>query len=184
MDAVSFAKIAHSGQKRRTGEDFMDHVLAVRQILIEAGIRDAYILDAALLHDCLEDGDISKEYLGFRFGATIADIVDTLSKEKLWHTSYVRAKSHLHALERGWVRYPEATLIKIADRLHNLQTISGFSAKKQREYLQETRRDLLPLFRRILEESAAGKFRTPIKHLLHLLEAEVATTEEHLSSFA
>lgn len=181
MEALTLAKIVHRGQKRRSGADFTDHVVTVRQILIDAGVSDRHIHDAALLHDSLEDGNIAKEYLAFRFGSAIADIVDILSKEKIWHTSYIRAQSQLHVLELAWERYPEATMIKIADRLHNLQTLDVFPLKKRREYLQETRKDLIPLFRRILQEGAANKFHSSIGRLLTLLETEVTKAERHLS---
>ena len=168
-----FIGIVHKGQKRKTSEDFTDHLQAVRKLVSEAGIRDQYILDAALLHDTLEDGNITKEYLALRFGGKIAEIVDTLSKDDIWLTDYTKMKSNLDALELAWMRYPEATLIKIADRIHNLRTIHGFSPKKQLEYLHETTAYLLPLFQRILQQVNLGKLRHPVEHLVNTLEQDI-----------
>lgn len=180
MNAARFAEIIHKGQKRRTGDAYVSHLYAVRNHLIDAGITEPQILDAALLHDCLEDGDISKEYLSFRFGQSIADIVDALSKETAWHTNYCRMKSNLEALERAWVPYPEAIVIKIADRLHNLQTLDGFSLQKRAEYLQETTHELVPLFRKVLLTGAASKYSRPIQSLLDSLENEICNSIRRL----
>ncbi len=181
MNAVSFIEIVHQGQKRKTGDAYTSHLYAVRGLLTNAGVSEPHVLEAALLHDCLEDGDISKEYLSFRFGPAIADIVDVLSKESTWHTNYCRMKSYLGELEHAWALYPEAIVIKIADRLHNLQTLDGFPVQKRVEYLQETTQELLPLFRTLQRDKVVGQYSGPLQCLLTALENEVRVASQRLS---
>ncbi len=161
----------YKGRKRKNGEPYARHSYAVRDILAEQGVNDPTVLAAALLHDVLEDTYISREYLVLRFGRKIARIVHLLSKNPAWHTGYCRMKSNIDEMELLWRRYPETVLIKIADRLHNIRTIKGFSAAKQQEYLAETEHMLLPFFRRIAAESP--RWKPELRSLCSVLEAAV-----------
>ncbi len=180
MNIEAFLEHIYKGQKRKTGENYTSHLYATKKILEEAGVTDETILKAALLHDIIEDTQISKEYLILKFGASVVRILELLSKEDMWHTSYCRAKANLDAMEASWVNYPEAILIKMADRLHNLQTIEGFGLKKQGSYLAESKNLLLPLFKGVLVRNNLGYLRNPIIKLLDRLECEIMEIEKRL----
>lgn len=146
MSIPDFLESLYEGQKRKTGENATSHFYAVKEILETAGVTEKYILDAALLHDVLEDTPATKGHLVSKFGKTIANMVEILSKEEMWHTRYCKLKSYVYTLETCAIYYPEIILIKMADRLHNLQTIHVFSPKKKEEYLIETTDYLMPIF--------------------------------------
>ncbi len=168
MDIEHFIEFIYEGKIRKTGEKATSHFDAVRDILIEAGIADKIVLDAALLHDVLEDTRISKNYLALHFGEKVADIVDSLSKHQYWHTPYCKLKNHIDTIEASslYSYSQEVLLIKMADRLHNLQTLHGFSPAKQQEYIQETYEYLLPLFERLNHKDHFNFWRTATDHLL------------------
>jgi len=176
MNVHALINLLHQGQKRKTGEPYTSHLYAVRDILIEEGIRDKTILESALLHDTLEDSDITNEYLALWFGSKVAGIVDVVSKSPAWHTSYCRMKSNLNEMQLAWIQYPEAILIKMADRLHNLRTIQGFSQEKQQAYLRETKEHLLPLFQETLRHRSIASFSffQPMNSILAKLQHELS----------
>lgn len=146
MTAKALVEFLYSGKKRKTGDPACTHPIAVMQILKRQGVENASLLDAALLHDVLEDFDLDKQYLHYHFGKKVSDIVEILSKMKKWNTSYCRMKEALDDLAMHFFKYPEACLIKIADRQHNLMTVHGFSPEKQAEYYHETQNVLIPFF--------------------------------------
>jgi len=148
---------------RKTGDPYMSHPYAVKQILKDNGINDKNLLDAALLHDVIEDSHITSDYLKIRFGAKVSKIVDILSKKSVWTNSYCKMKSNLDQMSNEWVEHPEAILIKMADRLHNLQTIEGFKLEKQKEYIKETKDLLLPLFKSIIRQNNAVYLEIPLE---------------------
>lgn len=170
----------HQGQKRKDGSAYTTHLYAVREILETAGVTDKTLLAAALLHDILEDSALSKEYLALKFGERVADIVEFLTKNAAWNTAYCRMKSNLDEMETIWMDYPEAILIKMADRLHNLRTITGFTLAKQREYLTETTDCLMPLFVTIGNRNHRG-FKKYIQRLLPQLQQEIAQIAQRLA---
>lgn len=176
-----FLEYVFAGKKRKTGDPYVAHPYAVRDILEQVGVREQSILVAALLHDVLEDTNISKEYLALRYGRKIAEIVDILSKVTSWQTSYCRTKSNVDRIETLWVSHPEAVMIKMADRIHNLQTIEGFKLEKQKTYIAETKEDLLPLFYEVLARNHLGLLKRHIEKLLRRLNQEIETIEKRLS---
>lgn len=182
MNVDNFIEIIHKGQKRKTGDPFTSHLYAVRDILVQEGITDTTVLNAALLHDALEDTDVTREYLAFRFGNKVADIVFLISKTEDWNTAYCKVKSHLDLMEESWMKYPEAIVVKMADRLHNLRTIHGFNPEKQKEYIAETKECLIPLFERVLDHNKIGYFRKYITSLMKKLKTEVDLIEGRMSS--
>ncbi|QDT91467.1 HD domain-containing protein [Gimesia algae] len=182
METIPFLELLHRGQRRQTGNKFTSHLYAVRDLLSAAGIEDEEILDAALYHDVLEDSALTREFLEFQCGTSIATIVETLTKSGLWLTRYCKAKHAAAQLESGLEQCPKAAVIKIADRLHNVSTIRGFSRPKQLLYLSETEQFLLPLFRRWLNDERLAAYRGPMQVLVQYLEEEVAckrTTTAH-----
>ena len=87
-------------------------------------------------------------------------------------------KSNLDEMETVWYDFPEVVLIKMADRLHNLQTISGFSIEKQKEYLHETKDLLLPLFKKILKRNHLGHLKSSLETLVQQLSQEIVHIEK------
>ena len=162
-------------KKRKTGEGYVTHLYAVKRILQEEGVSDPTILNAALLHDVLEDTQIPKEYLAIKFGKRVADIVWVLSKDSRWKTDYCKMKSNLD--EIAMEKYPAAMLIKMADRLHNLQTIHGFLPEKQQEYLDETKQMLVPVFKNLINKMCLGELRNYGVSILRKLNQEIRNIE-------
>ena len=176
-NAEALIEYLYREKKRKTGEPYTNHMYAVRDILMQAGVTDKTLLITSLLHDVLEDTDLSKDYINFRFGKNVANIVELLSKDRLWGTSYCRIKSSMDTMEAAWMEYPEAMLIKIADRLHNLQTIHGFTLQKQKRYIAETKECLVPAFEKAVKLNHIGRFNKPIKYIFKKLLKEIKTIE-------
>jgi guanosine-3',5'-bis(diphosphate) 3'-pyrophosphohydrolase len=148
--AYRFAAEHHEGQKRLSGEDFIEHPLAVAQILADLGL-DTTTLEAALLHDTVEDTDVSVAELESEFGPEVARIVDGLTK--LDELSF-RSREHEQAENvrkmivamAGDIR---VLLIKLADRLHNMRTLSALPKDKQRRIATATLEIYAPLAHRL-----------------------------------
>jgi GTP diphosphokinase / guanosine-3',5'-bis(diphosphate) 3'-diphosphatase len=148
--AYRFAAEHHEGQKRLSGEDFIEHPLAVAQILADLGL-DTTTLEAALLHDTVEDTDVSVAELESEFGPEVSRIVDGLTK--LDELSF-RSREHEQAENvrkmivamAGDIR---VLLIKLADRLHNMRTLSALPKDKQRRIATATLEIYAPLAHRL-----------------------------------
>jgi GTP diphosphokinase / guanosine-3',5'-bis(diphosphate) 3'-diphosphatase len=148
--AYRFAAEHHEGQKRLSGEDFIEHPLAVAQILADLGL-DTTTLEAALLHDTVEDTDVSVADLESEFGPEVSRIVDGLTK--LDELSF-RSREHEQAENvrkmivamAGDIR---VLLIKLADRLHNMRTLSALPKDKQRRIATATLEIYAPLAHRL-----------------------------------
>ncbi|BBM87084.1 HD domain-containing protein [Candidatus Uabimicrobium amorphum] len=177
MQITKFVEKVFAGKFRKTGEPYVTHLHAVHDILLEAGVEDQYILDAALLHDVLEDTSITKECIEQNFGKVVTQMVITLSKEPMWHTSYCKFKSYLYSLESCAMYYPEVILIKMADRLHNLMTIEVFDFQKQVEYIEETEYYLFPVFRKAMHFAPCKK---PFMIIFRQLEREIKHIKNYI----
>lgn len=173
--AYDLSKEVHREQKRKTGDPYITHPVAVAKILYDVGGTEDMIC-TALLHDVIEDTDVTKGQLSDIFDPRIAKLVDLLSKEKDWQTSYCRIKSNLDEMEGAWNEYPEAIIIKMADRLHNLQTLNGFTSfKKKQNSLIETKELLLPLFKQTLNRGNFEPYFPMIRKLLKRLSFRIET---------
>ncbi|MDR1648013.1 MAG: bifunctional (p)ppGpp synthetase/guanosine-3',5'-bis(diphosphate) 3'-pyrophosphohydrolase [Zoogloeaceae bacterium] len=148
--AVRFADWAHQNQDRQSGGPYIIHPLCVARTVTEWQL-NADALCAALLHDVLEDTDISKEELAQRFGAPVSELVDGLTKlDKLKIPDYHEAKAeNLSKLLMATGRDLRVMLIKLADRQHNLQTMSGMRLDKRRRIAQETLEIYAPIANRL-----------------------------------
>ena len=181
MNITAFVELLHKGQRRRTGEKYTTHLYAVRDHLVHAGVKDKELLCAALLHDSLEDSYITKEFLEFRFGKRVADIVDVLTKEEGWITRFVKAKSSADFIGISLDDYPEAVVVKLADLIHNIETIQGFSPPKRKKYLSETREFLFPLFYNSLNDERLKEYHHALQYLLKKLEDSIRKQTSELS---
>jgi len=145
--AYYFSEKAHHGQKRKSGEDYIIHPLTVALILAEQGA-DEKTLIAALLHDTVEDTSVTRSDIKKFFGRTVSDLVETVTKVSSVEYSgskVDRKKETLRKMLTGGTFDVRALIIKLADRLHNMQTLSAQSPQKQQQISRETQEIFLPL---------------------------------------
>jgi len=148
--AFAFAEQAHHGQKRLTGEDFVEHPVAVASILADLGM-DLTTLQAALLHDTVEDTEIAIEDIEGEFGEEVAALVDGVTKlDRIKFRSREQEQAeNVRKMMIAMARDIRVLLIKLADRLHNMRTLSVFSRQKQHEKATETLELYSPLANRL-----------------------------------
>ena len=141
---------AHEGQLRRTGEPYVTHPIAVADIAADLGL-DEPTIAAALLHDAVEDTGITTAWLADEFGDQVAAIVDGVTKlDRLEFDSReaqqaATIRKMFIAMAQDW----RVLLIKLADRLHNMRTISVMPMARQRAIAQETLDVYAPLAHRL-----------------------------------
>lgn len=144
--ACDYADIAHDGITRKSGEPYILHPIAVSSILAHMRL-DAETLMAALLHDVIEDTDFNKEDITEKFGRTVAELVDGVTK--LSHSSdkeYNKAASFRKILQ-ATLQDPRVIIIKLADRYHNMTTLGSLRPDKRARIAQETFDIFVPMAR-------------------------------------
>ena len=148
--AAETATVAHAGQLRRSGEPYITHPIAVAGIVADLGL-DAMTVAAALLHDAVEDTGVTTEVIDRDFGPSVALIVDGVTKlDRLQFDSKeaqqaATVRKMLVAMASDW----RVLIIKLADRLHNMRTLSVMPEWKQRRSAQETLDIYAPLAHRL-----------------------------------
>lgn len=149
-DAYLFSEEAHRGQRRLSGEAYITHPLAVASALAEWQM-DVEGVVAALLHDVMEDTVVGKAEIATRFGKPVADLVDGLSKlDKIEFQSYEEAQAeNFRKMLMAMARDLRVVLIKLADRQHNLQTMSTVRPDKRRRIARETLEIYAPIANRL-----------------------------------
>ena len=141
---------AHEGQLRRTGEPYVTHPIAVADITADLGL-DEMTIAAALLHDAVEDTGVTNEWLIGEFGEKVAAVVDGVTKlDRLEFDSKeaqqaATIRKMFIAMAQDW----RVLMIKLADRLHNMRTISVMPMHRQRSIAQETLDVYAPLAHRL-----------------------------------
>jgi (p)ppGpp synthase/HD superfamily hydrolase len=144
--AAALAKEKHAGQQRKDGSDFVGHPMRTALLLLEVGgVQDPNMLCAALLHDVVEDTDLSCDDLLGEFGSKVSDLVRALTLEPYQEGEDKSARDVAHFEHLAWEgRDPQ--LLRTADRLDNIRTLSADMPAERREaYLRDTRKHLLPL---------------------------------------
>jgi guanosine-3',5'-bis(diphosphate) 3'-pyrophosphohydrolase len=141
---------AHEGQKRQSGEPYITHPVAVAGILAEIGM-DAETIIAAILHDTLEDTPLSRAEIETAFGATVAELVDGVTKlDKLRFRSVAEAAAEsFRKMLLAMARDLRVILIKLADRLHNMRTLAAMAPEKRRRIARETLDIYAPIAQRL-----------------------------------
>ncbi|AMG13683.1 bifunctional GTP diphosphokinase/guanosine-3',5'-bis pyrophosphate 3'-pyrophosphohydrolase [Vibrio vulnificus] len=144
------ARDAHEGQTRSSGEPYIIHPVAVARILADMRL-DVETLQAALLHDVIEDCDVSKEALEAQFGHTVAELVDGVSKlDKLKFRDRKEAQAeNFRKMVLAMVQDIRVILIKLADRTHNMRTLGALRPDKKRRIARETLEIYSPLAHRL-----------------------------------
>ena len=149
VKAYRFAEVAHQGQKRKSGEDYIHHPLAVAAILAEMHM-DHQCLMAALLHDVIEDTGVPKHTLSKEFDEDVANLVDGVSKLKSMFQSRAEAQAeNFQKMTLAMAKDIRVILVKIADRLHNMRTLGFLDAEKRRRIAKETLEIYAPIANRL-----------------------------------
>ncbi|MCE7916366.1 MAG: bifunctional (p)ppGpp synthetase/guanosine-3',5'-bis(diphosphate) 3'-pyrophosphohydrolase [Nitrosomonas sp. PRO5] len=148
--AYFFSQKAHSGQFRKSGEPYISHPITVARILGELRL-DAVTLTAALLHDVVEDTGILKQEISERFGSSVAELVDGVSKlDKIrFQTQADMQAENFRKMLLAMAQDVRVILIKLADRLHNMRTLEVMSPEKQHRIAQETLEIYAPIAHRL-----------------------------------
>ncbi len=149
-EAHAFSASRHEGQKRHSGDAYITHPLAVAGILADLHL-DYPSIAAALLHDVIEDTPTAKDEIAQKFGAEIASLVDGVSKlEKLNFNS--RSEMQVESFRKmmlAMVQDIRVILLKLADRLHNMQTLDSVPPEKQSRVARETLEIYAPIANRL-----------------------------------
>lgn len=151
IDCCFFAARAHEGQKRRSGEPYVCHPIKVAEILASEVHFNLPVLEAAVLHDVIEDTDTDKSTVAEAFSDEVADLVDGVSKlEKEKNISPQELQARTFAkLVQAMQADPRVVMIKFADRMHNMQTLGALRPEKRRRIAQETLDVYVPIATRL-----------------------------------
>ena len=172
--AYAYAAKAHAHQKRMSGEPYITHPLAVAGAVVEWRM-DGDAICAALLHDVLEDTGTSKRELADKFGNEVAELVDGLSKlDKMEFASYQEAQAeNFRKMLMAMARDLRVVLIKLADRQHNIQTMSAMRADKRARIARETLEIYAPIALRLGLNKLYRELQDTSFRLIHPHRAEV-----------
>ncbi len=150
-EAFVFAQKAHQGQKRKSGDDYIQHSLETAKILAEIGMGSKTIA-AGLLHDVSEDTPIQLDEIEKKFGKEISTMVDGITKLGKIKLRGSREEYFLENLRKMFLAMASdirVAIIKLADRLHNMKTLSYLSPEKQQRIAQETMDIYVPIANRL-----------------------------------
>lgn len=189
--AIAFAEKAHEGQKRHSGENFVNHPIQAAIILGKI-FPDASTIAATILHDITEDTEVTSEELEQEFGKEIAELVDGVTK--LGHVRLRNSKDefYLENLRKMFIATSKdirVILIKLADRLHNMETIEFLPPEKQLKVATETLEMYGPLAGRLGIGSWKGELQDKSFAIVDpenyaktkkLLEDELASREQNI----
>jgi RelA/SpoT family (p)ppGpp synthetase len=150
QDAYDFAFEAHQGQRRRSGEPYITHPVAVADLLADLRL-DPQTLIAAILHDVIEDTPTLKEEIHRRFGAEVAELVDGVSKlDQIQFKSREEAQAEsFRKMLFAMVRDIRVIMVKLADRTHNMRTLGAMPPGKRRMVARETLEIYAPIAHRL-----------------------------------
>ncbi len=148
--AYVYAATAHAGQTRLSGEPYLSHPLAVASTLAEMGF-DEPTVAAGLLHDTVEDTKATIEEIDENFGEDVADIVDGVTKISMipFENKEEAQAENIRKMILAMSHDMRVLMVKLADRLHNMQTLDFQKAHKQRRIAQETMDIYAPLANRL-----------------------------------
>lgn len=187
--AYNFAEKAHNGQLRKSGEPYFTHVANTAKNLADLGMGSTVVI-AGLLHDVLEDTNISKEEFTKEFGEEITDLVEGVTKlGKVKYKGFERNVENLRKFFISVAKDIRVVVIKLADRLHNIETLEFVRPDKQKRIALETLEIYAPLANRLSMgrlkgrlEDAAFKYVYPKEYeeVKKLLEEKKDAKENYL----
>ena len=148
--AYEVARVAHQSQTRKSGEGYINHPLAVAKIVADIGLDDTTIA-AALLHDAVEDTEITVSDVDREFGPEVAAIVDGVTKlERIqFDSKEAQQAATMRKMLVAMAKDLRVLIIKLADRLHNMRTIASMPLEKQQRIANETLEIYAPLAHRL-----------------------------------
>lgn len=148
--AYRFGAHAHDGQKRKSGEAYISHPVAVAHILADMHM-DAQTITAAILHDVVEDTPTAVQTLEEKFGAEVAALVDGVSKlDQIQFVSRAEAQAEsFRKMMLAMIEDIRVILVKLADRLHNMRTLDAMPREKQVRIARETLEIYAPIANRL-----------------------------------
>lgn len=147
--AYECANEAHQGQKRKNGDPYIIHPVSVAEIIVEMGL-DTDSICAGLLHDCIEDTEFQYAQIEEKFGTSVAELVDGVTR--LGRLHYSKEQEQMEDLRKMLIAMGKdirVILIKLADRLHNMRTIQFMTEEKQRSKALETMEIYAPIAHRL-----------------------------------
>jgi len=149
-EAYQFSDAAHQGQFRLSGLPYISHPVAVAEIVADWQL-DAQAVMAALLHDVMEDTEVSKQQIAERFGKPVAELVDGLSKlDRIEFQSQADAQAeNFRKMLLAMARDVRVILIKLADRLHNMRTLDAVRPATRQRVARETLEIYAPIANRL-----------------------------------
>lgn len=180
-EALKFAAFAHQGQTRKSGEPFVIHPIETAQILAEMRL-DSDTVIAGLLHDTIEDTDVTLEQIKHRFGLQVATIVAGVTDKEHRRKSENKRNFFL-AMATEW----RVGLVKLADRLHNMRTLDYMPRQKQVRKSEETMAFFVPLAKTLGLSQMENELTQLCSTHLHPLGKPLATVPgaaRHLHAFA
>jgi len=151
LEAYHFAENAHRGQKRKSGADYIVHCLHVAKTLAEIGM-DTKTIMASILHDVPEDTEITLTEIEKKFGTEIAYLIDGITKLGKIKLRGTREEYYLENLRKMFLAMAQdirVVIIKLADRLHNMRTLSHLPPEKQNRIAKETMEVYAPIANRL-----------------------------------
>ncbi|WP_369180435.1 RelA/SpoT family protein [Streptomyces mutabilis] len=173
--AYVLAESSHRGQMRKSGEPYITHPLAVTLILAELGA-ETTTLTASLLHDTVEDTDVTLDQVGEQFGAEVRYLVDGVTKlEKVDYGAAAEPETFRKML-LATGNDVRVMSIKLADRLHNMRTLGVMRQEKQERIAKVTRDVLIPLAERLGVQALKSELEDLVFAVLH--PEEYAHTQE------
>jgi GTP diphosphokinase / guanosine-3',5'-bis(diphosphate) 3'-diphosphatase len=148
--AYYYAEQAHDGQRRRSGEPYIIHPLAVASILSDMHL-DHQSLMAAMLHDVIEDTGVPKQALASQFGDVVTDLVDGVSKLTNIHfeDKEQQQAENFQKMAMAMAKDIRVILVKLADRMHNMRTLGSLRPDKRRRIARETLDIYAPIANRL-----------------------------------
>ena len=190
--AFAIAREAHDGQFRRSGEPYIIHPVQVAKILYELGM-DSESMIAALLHDVVEDTELTKEDVKKDFGEDVAELVEGVTKlgKVPIFTKEEQQAENVRKMLMAMSQDIRVIIIKLADRIHNMRTLAFMRPHKRREKAQETLEIYAPIAHRLgirgvkeeLEDLAIS-YLDPVayKEIQTLLEQQQTKRKEYLDN--
>jgi len=169
--AYEFAKKAHAGQQRLSGDSYLTHLVGVADILAELNM-DSVTIAAGLLHDILEDTKVTYEELKTEFGEEIADLVEGVTKisTRQFQDTALRQAESTRKMLVAMAKDVRVILIKLADRTHNMRTLDFLPPDRREKMARETLDIYAPLAHRL----GIAKIKSELEDLcLRYLEPEV-----------
>jgi RelA/SpoT family (p)ppGpp synthetase len=162
MLAYEFGAEAHEGQMRKTGEPYISHPVAVAQELADMRL-DAQAIKAAILHDVVEDTSVSIKDIEEKFGADVALLVDGVSKldQIQFHSRAEAQAESFRKMMLAMIEDIRVILVKLADRMHNMQTLDAMPADKKTRIARET----LDIYAPIANRLGINRFKVELEDL-------------------